>query len=126
MSALGRGCVKTQCYFEFGGLPTNTEPEIIEYSAFWKADVLRAGPVLRFYTASVAYRRVSNRSKAVVHQAPKSTRPRASLFDYPVDAQHEGPRYREAQRLRDLAVNDHLERGRLFHWEVGSARPFQI
>ncbi len=51
-SAFDRGCVKTQFYFEFGGLPTNTQPEIIEYSAFWKADVLRAGSVLRFYTAS--------------------------------------------------------------------------
>ena len=56
VSAFGRGCVKTQCYFEFGGLPTNTQPELIEYSAFWKADVLRAGCVLRFYTASAGSR----------------------------------------------------------------------
>src|SRR6266852_4210849 len=48
--------------FEFGGLPTNTQPEIIEYSAFWKADILRVGSVLRFYTAS------ANSCRSVDHQ----------------------------------------------------------
>src|SRR6266571_4149501 len=48
MSASGRGCVKTQCYFDFRSLPTITQPEIIECSAFWKAEILRAAPSFVF------------------------------------------------------------------------------
>src|SRR5262252_1365416 len=40
------------------------------------------------------------------------------LFDYLVGAQHNRWRYRKAQRLGGLAVQDHLELGRKLHREI--------